>query len=150
MEPSEQFFSDGCKPKHGYLLFLWVCSQFLWVCSALSTPTWPQRGATEERGDGIAVKGEIEVQVEVELLGANGEDADDRPNGVIGLDAVGIPEGDDILEAQGTGRDPKDTGNDPEDTFCDRLVFRISVVQVPNPTDPERQTTELAPEASVG
>ena len=90
------------------------------------------RDGLEERGDGIAVKGAIEVKVEVELLGANGEDADDRPNGVIGLDAVGIPEGDDILEAEGTGRDPKDTGSDPEDTLRDAVpgFFRIPVVHV--------------------
>ena len=71
----------------------------------------------EERGDGKAVKGANEVQVEVELLGTNGEDADDRPNGAIDPDAVGIPKEEDILEEKDTCRDPEDTGNDLDDTF---------------------------------
>ena len=86
----------------------------------------------EERGDGKAVKGAIDVQVEVELLGANGEDADDRPNGVIGLDAVDKPKGEDILEAKGTCRDPEDTGYDPEDTIRAAVpgISRIPFVHV--------------------
>ena len=75
-------------------------------------------------GDGLegvdvkAVKGAIEVEVEVEILGANGVDADDRPNGVIGLDDVDKPKGEDIpLDAIGVEAD--DTFSDPDDTFSD-------------------------------